>query len=282
MPWMDRFLDKNPIVRLGLPNLGNVTLVATEHMIKRFQSKGVVDPAVVPDYLQHFVDMRNAHPDKVTEVDVLVYTLTTFAAGAETTAIIIRAIFYYALRTPSAYRKLEEEILPAKLGEPAQYNASRALPYLEAVVREGMRMHPAICMPLERYVPSPGLTLPDGRYVPAGTIVGLNPYVMGRNTDVWGTDVDTFRPERWLQNEGESDGSYRERLRLYNAADLTFGGGARICVGRHIAQVEVYKVVATLVKNFEIELSNPKKEWEVVGTWFARQKGLLCNLRRRA
>lgn len=143
-------------------------------------------------------------------------------------------------------------------------------------------MHPGVCMIMERYVPDSGLTLPDGRYVPAGTAVGLNPYVMGRNKDVWGPDVDRFRPERWLQNEGESDGAYRERLRLYNAADLTFGGGSHVCLGRYIAQLEVYKVVATLIRNFEIELSDPEREWEVVGSWFPRQKGLLCNLKRRA
>lgn len=155
-------------------------------------------------------------------------------------------------------------------------------PDLEAAVREGMRMHPSVCMLLERYVPESGLTLPDGRYVPPSTAVGLNPYVIGRNKNIWGPDVDTFRPERWLKNEGESEDSYRERLRLYNAADLTFGGGSHVCLGRYIAQLEVYKVVATLIRNFEIELSDPKREWQVVGSWFPRQKGLLCNLKRRA
>ncbi|KAI1772199.1 cytochrome P450 [Hypoxylon cercidicola] len=281
IPWMDHFLDKNPVVRIGPPNLGNITRIATEHMIKRLQSKDTVDATAMPDYLQHFVDIKNAQPDTVTEVDVIIYLLTTLIAGADTTAITMRAIFYYALRTPGVYRKMEEEVLSAKLGEPAQYSSARALPYLEAAVREGMRMHPGVCMLLERYVPDSGLTLPDGHYVPAGTAVGLNPYVVGRNKDVYGDDVDTFRPERWLKNEGESDDSYRERIRLYNAADLTFGGGSRVCLGRYIAQMEVYKVVATLISRFEIELVDPKQEWEVVGSWFPRQKGLQCNIIKR-
>ncbi|KAI2616509.1 cytochrome P450 [Hypoxylon sp. NC1633] len=282
MPWIDYFLDKNPVVYLGPPTLANITRIAAEHMAKRFQSKGPVDPTITPDYLQHFVNMKNAQPDTFTDLDIMLYLLITLIPGADTTAITIRTIFYYALRNPPAYRKLEEEILAAKLGEPAQYSSSRALPYLEAAVREGMRMHPGICMLLERYVPAPGLNLPDGRYVPAGTAVGLNPYVVGRNTEVWGPDADVFRPERWFQNKGESDDAYRERLRLYNAADLTFGGGSYVCIGRYIAQMEVYKVVAMLITNFEIELSDPDCEWEVVASWFPRQKGLRCNIKRRA
>lgn len=146
-----------------------------------------------------------------------------------------------------------------------------------------MRMHPAVCMLLERYVPQPGLTLPNSnQYIPAGTAVGMNPYVMGRNQSIWGADADEFRPERWLRHDGEDEVSYREQLQLYHAFDLTFGGGARICLGRYLAQAEVYKVVASLVWNFEIELVDPKREGEVVGSWFPRQKGLVCNLRKRS
>jgi cytochrome P450 len=71
-------------------------------------------------------------------------------------------------------------------------------------------------------------------------------------------------------------------MRQFNNADLTFGGGARVCIGRHIAYLEVYKVVATLISSFEIKLADSEREWEVVGSWFPRQKGLICRLSRRA
>jgi cytochrome P450 len=144
-----------------------------------------------------------------------------------------------------------------------------------------MRMHPGISMLLERYVPASGFALPDGRFVPGGVAVGINPYVAGRHRATWGADADTFRPERWLRGRQEPEAAYRERMRLYNSHDLTFGGGLRICIGRHFAIVEVYKVVATLVARFEMELVDPDLEWKVTGIWFARQKGLLCRLKLR-
>lgn len=157
---------------------------------------------------------------------------------------------------------------------------------LEAVAREAMRMHPGVCMLLERYVPPSGLTLPDGSFVPPNTAVGINPYVAGRNQSIWGEDADTFRPERWLRGEApgpkdETEEAYRKRLRLFNASDLTFGGGSRVCIGRNLANMEVYKIVATLVGRYEIELVDPDKEWEVTGSWFPRQKGLICNMKKR-
>jgi cytochrome P450 len=152
---------------------------------------------------------------------------------------------------------------------------------LEAVVREAMRMHPGVCLMMERYVPETGLTLPDGSYVPAGCAVGMNPYIVNRNKTVFGDDADIFRPERWLQGDGETAEAYTERMRLYNAADLTFGGGSRICIGRHFATLEIYKLVPTLLKRYDIELVDPKAQWEVTGSWFPRQKGILCNIKLR-
>jgi cytochrome P450 len=153
---------------------------------------------------------------------------------------------------------------------------------LEAVIRESMRMHPSVAMPLERYVPETGATLPDGSFVPPSTIVGMTPYVVSRNRDIWGADADEFRPERWLQAEGESGAAYQERLQSLNANDLTFGGGSRICLGRHLALVELYKIVATFARRYEMELADPNREWQVRGVWFFRQNGLICKMKKRS
>ena len=145
-----------------------------------------------------------------------------------------------------------------------------------------MRLHPSVPMPLERYVPAPGLALPDGSHVPPGAAVGISPYVAGRNAACFGGDADAFRPERWLRAAGESEAAYGDRVRAARTvADLAFGGGSRVCIGRHLALMELYKMVATLVNRFEIELVDPAREWDVVGRWFFRQKGIICRLRRR-
>ncbi|KAH8204472.1 hypothetical protein TruAng_001388 [Truncatella angustata] len=286
MPFLDFLLDKNPVIRIGPPNLGNVTRIALEHLISRLQGKDEHFDPQVPDFLHYFIDAKKLYPDTVDDSTILGYLLVNLLAGADTTAITIRAIFYFTLKNAAVYSKLEKEVLAAEFGEVAPFSAARALPYLEAVVREAMRLHPGVCMLLERYVPGGGLTLPDGSFVPAGTAVGINPYVVHRNRRVWGDDADAYRPERWLRGEppgpvDETEGAFRERLRLFNASDLTFGGGSRICIGRSLAQMEVYKIVATLVNRYEIEMVDPGKEWEVTGSWFCRQKGLECRLRAR-
>jgi cytochrome P450 len=103
-------------------------------------------------------------------------------------------------------------------------------------------MHPIVGMILERYVPESGLHLPDGSLLPAGVTVGMNPYIIPRNQDIWRDDAEIFRPERWLRDEeqDESDEDYQERLRCMNSADLTFGAGSRICIVKNVALLEVY------------------------------------------
>ncbi|KAF5246229.1 hypothetical protein FAUST_1346 [Fusarium austroamericanum] len=281
MPWLDFLLDKNPLVRIGPPNLGNVTRISLEHLIARLQGKDINYNPKVPDFLQHFIESKETHPDLVNDGIIMGYLLVNLLAGADTTAITIRAIFWYALHNPKVYKKLEEEILAADLADVVSFSSARALPYLEACAREAMRMHPGVCMLLERYVPETGLRLPDGSVVPAGTAVGINPYVSNRNKSIWGKDADTYRPERWLRNEDETETTFKERLRVYNAADLTFGSGSRVCIGRNVAQLELYKIVATLIRKYEISLVDPEAPWVVTGSWFPRQKGLKCYLKKR-
>jgi cytochrome P450 len=183
MPWLDYLLDKNPVMRIGPPNLSNITRVALESLVARVQGKDAHFDPKTPDYLQHFLDSKETHPDLVDDGTIMGYMLVNLVAGADTTAITIRAVFYFCLKHPEAYRRLVSEVRGAgfDVDKAAPYSVARHLPYLEAVVREAMRLHPAVSMLLERYVPDGGLTLPDGGYVPAGTAVGLNPYVIGRN-----------------------------------------------------------------------------------------------------
>ncbi len=283
IPSLDFLLDKNPIMRIGPPNLSNATRIALENLIARLQGKDPHFDPKTPDYLQHFIDSKTENPDLVDDGVIMGYLLVNILAGADTTAITIRAVFYYVLRDPDVYRKLVAEILASDLDpeRPAPYNTARALPYLEAVCREAMRLHPAVAMLLERYVPETGLTLPDGSFVPGGAAVGINPYVVGRNKGVWGPDADEFRPERWLRAKDEGEETYRLRLRQMNGADLTFGGGSRVCTGRNLATLEVYKVVATLVRRYEIQLADPTREWHVTCSWFPRQEGIICKIQRR-
>lgn len=104
------------------------------------------------------------------------------------------------------------------------------LPYLDAVVMEGLRCFPAIPMSLPRYVPAGGRTI-DGYSVPGHTIVSSQAYSMHRIDGTLFPDPDRFDPERWLT----ADGGDAARKRAFFA----FANGGRGCVGKHLALAEM-------------------------------------------
>jgi cytochrome P450 len=122
-------------------------------------------------------------------------------AGSDTTAISLRAFFYYLCKNPRAYKLCVAEILDfdsnGELSEYITYHEAQRLPYFQACMREALRMHPAVGQLLERVVPEGGAIV-EGLEVPAGTIVGMNPWIAARDRTVYGNDAYSYRPERWL------------------------------------------------------------------------------------
>lgn len=283
MPILDRLLDKNPVYRLGPPSFGTITNISIQHLVDRLQGKDSEyhDPSK-PDFLDRFIEAKEKFPDVVDDMQIVSYLMINMIAGADTTGITLNAALYFSLKHPGVWKRLRSEIPandPNSEAAVISYKDAREFPYLNAVIREAMRCHPGVAMPLERYVPEGGLNLPGGLHVPAGCVVGMNPYVVGRNESVWGEDADVFRPERWLRDEKlETEEAFQNRLRLMNNTDLAFGGGSRICIGKHLGLLEVYKVLATLVSRYDIDLVDPKRDWKTHNSFFVRQSGIEVKL----
>ena len=120
--------------------------------------------------------------------------------------------------------KLREEIdAAASVGqwneELPRFSELTKLPYLTAVINESLRLSPSVGGTFTRRVPAGGAVVLTDEIVPAGTLVGVNNWVMGRNRNIYGPDAELFKPERWL------DESNRKELRDY---DFAFGHGARV------------------------------------------------------
>ncbi|KAH9908569.1 cytochrome P450 [Xylariomycetidae sp. FL2044] len=284
MPFLDFWLDKNPVIRLGPPNLDTVARMAVEALVPRLKGEDTNFDPQNPDFLQYFIDSKTTYPEVVDDMTIINYLLLNLIAGADTTAITMRALFFHCLKNRAIWDRLTREVRAAGIGteRPASYQAARAIPYVEAVVRETLRYHPAVSMCMERVVPHYGLDLPDGSSVPPGTLVGVNPYIIGRNRGVFGADADAFRPERWLRGDEETEEAYRDRMVRWNAASMTFGGGSRICLGRHLSQMEVYKIVATLAACYDLELVDPDARLKTVSRWFYRIENdcIICRLKK--
>jgi cytochrome P450 len=113
-------------------------------------------------------------------------------------------------------------------------------------------MHPVIGGILERIVPAEGLTLSDGRFIAPGTKIGISAWVSSRDKSVYGEDSDTYRPERWLRADGESEDEFALRLKRMKEFDFTFGAGRRVCTGQHLASIELHKITATLFSHYDV------------------------------
>lgn len=277
MPILDHLLDKNPIFRMGPPGFNTITATAIQRVQDRVQGKDghIYDPKT-PDYLDRFLEIKKVNPNDVDDFQIISWLMVNLIAGADTTAITIRSAIYYPLKDPRVWKKLVKEVRESTITStiPPEYKDAKALPYVEAVVREALRFLPGVALPIQRYVPKAGFTLPNGDYLPPGTIVGMNPYVSNRNKEVFGHDSHDFRPERWLRDDAnETEDEYQLRLSRMNKCDISFGGGSRICLGQHIGLFQTYKVLVTLVAKYDIELATDK-EWKVINSWFPRQEGL--------
>lgn len=211
--------------------------------------------------------------------DIVVHLSGNVFAGSDTTAIALRAIIYFLCRHPDCMDRLVAEIDHAdkqsSLSHPISYKeATTLLPYLGAVIKESIRLHPSVGLLMERHVPAEGLST-SGHFIPGGTIVGINPWVTNRDATIFAPEPEAFDPDRWLNAPNE------QRKQMDTVFELNFGAGSRKCIGRNISWIEMMKVVPELLRRFRVELTHPEQEWKVVNHWFVQQEGLICDLRRR-
>ncbi|KAI0592379.1 benzoate 4-monooxygenase cytochrome p450 [Pyrenophora tritici-repentis] len=269
IPHLDKWLGKNPKWPRSLYKFDDFAVAAgfsVERFMERMQNPELGNGK--NDFLNGFLEAKKEFPELVTDNEVIGYMIINVLGGADTLAIVIKAIFYHILKSPAAKARLVQELLSAHLSYPAPYKTIEQLPYLDACIKEGLRMHPVVGHILERVVPATGLTLSNGITLPPGTIVGVNPWVMHYKESIFGAQPHTFRPERWMRDENEEQAVYDARIKNMKEADMVFGGGNRICLGKPLALVEVYKVVATLFAKYKIDLEDANKEWDLHKQWF--------------
>jgi cytochrome P450 len=176
----------------------------------------------------------------MSDSDVCSQLLTLLVAGHETTATTMAWAFYGLHRDPGTLRRAREEI--ASLGpepEPAQL---AALPYLQAVADETLRLHPLLG--------EAARTVKDrysfqGYEIPAGVTVAVSIIMIHSDPELY-PEPQRFRPERFLERKfGPSE-------------HVPFGGGHRRCIGAAFAMNEIKIVLGTLLPRFELELAEDR------------------------
>jgi cytochrome P450 len=151
-------------------------------------------------------------------------------AGADSTAIALRSVFYYMMKNPRTLKNARSEVDAAfaegKLTSPIQHNQAAKLIYVNAVIREAFRLFSPFAVSQQRYSPPQGIAL-VGTHIPGGWRIGCNPAVSHHHKEVFGEDTNSFRPERWIDNSPE-------QIKLMNKCMQHFGAGTRRCTGQHV------------------------------------------------
>lgn len=261
---LDRLLLKNPILRLlDKYNIRSFTFPVVKFAQARMSERlseiesQKLSPTPNPsntrgDLLSMFLKAKHSNPHFFNDSRVLTMAVSMAFAGSETTAISMAAVFYHLLKTPNCHAKLLTELDQAvatglienRTSGLVSWAESQRLPYLDACIKEAFRLHPAAGLPLERVVPPGGADI-CGERIPAGTIVGCNAWVIHRRAEIFGADVESFRPERWLEADKES-------RKTMEGTMFQFGMGARTCIGKNISLLEIYKAVPSFLRRFEV------------------------------
>ncbi|KAI0399660.1 benzoate 4-monooxygenase cytochrome P450 [Xylaria palmicola] len=228
-------------------------------------------PTAKPDMLNNFIQLQKAQPDNLSTREIIGAMYINLMAGHDVLAVSIRAVLYYVARNPAVEKRLRAELAAWGPGT-IPYTELSKLPYLDAVILESLRIHGNLGLVNERVTP-PGGAVIDGYRIPGGTIVGINPWVIHRNTSIFGEDVDAFRPERWLDGSEESVMEMKRNL-------FSFGAGPRMCIGKNIAMMQLCKFLSEFYRRFEAKLAEPEKDWDVIGNWVTKQTGMDMYLTR--
>ncbi|KAI1281580.1 cytochrome P450 [Xylaria sp. FL0933] len=230
-------------------------------------------------FVSKFLAKYEVNPETFSMDHVLAGCTANMAAGSDTTGVTLSAILYFLLTHPQCLQELRAEIeefrAKGPLSDSFGFKDTQQMPYLQAVIKESLRMHPATGLPLERVVPEGGATI-CGHSFPAGTIVGINSWVAHRNQQVFGADADEFRPERWLMSD-------TDKLAAMNRQWIPFGVGSRTCIGRHISTLEISKLIPRIVLGFDFKLStkNAKDSWSTLNYWFVKPHGFEVKVKAR-
>lgn len=179
--------------------------------------------------------------ETMTQPQLLDELVTILMAGHETTSNALAWTLYRLSMHPDVARRVRQELHEVLADRPPALEDLRKLVYLDAVLKESMRLHPPVWI-MDRYAEADDVL--GGYAVPKGTTVITSPYVTHRHPGYW-SNPEGFDPDRWFTPEVK---------KLPKLAYFPFSVGQRKCVGDTLALLEAPLILATLLQKFAPEL----------------------------
>ncbi|KAL0719113.1 hypothetical protein Bca4012_068437 [Brassica carinata] len=188
---------------------------------------------------------------KITRNHIKAFFVELFVGGTDTSVQTTQWTMAEILNNPNVLGKLREEI-DSVVGRSRLFQETDLpnLPYLQAVVKEGLRIHPPGPLVVRTF--QEGCEM-KGYYIPEKTTLVINAYAVMRDPDSW-EDPDEFKPERFL--------SLKEDEKELALKYLPFGGGRRGCPGGNLSQIFVGSAIAVMVQCFEWKIEGGEVNME--------------------
>jgi cytochrome P450 len=166
--------------------------------------------------------------------------MTLLLAGHETTANSLAWTLYLLGKHPDIQEKLRDEVTAAMAGEVPTMPELTKMPYAKMVLEESMRLIPPVAAIGRQNIEADEL---GGHPIKPDTKVNLVQWVIHRHPKYWDKPLE-FIPER-----------FADKSKHHPYAYFPFGGGARVCVGEHMAMMEGVALLATMIRNFRFQLA---------------------------
>ncbi|BFZ03334.1 hypothetical protein BsWGS_06373 [Bradybaena similaris] len=250
-----KFLQYLPGDMFGAKSIGRKAKFILENFASRFvRRKGYQEYDV--NNLDNFVSLyvfemnkkiKSGEPTTMSEENLIKTVFDLFGAGMETMSTSLLWCVLYMVHYPEVqekvYLEIEKEVGVVRL--PNMSDKSR-LPYMNAVIMEVQRISSIVPLNLTRFC-SKNITI-GGYTVPAGTqiIPSLDSILFDKK--IWGDDVDSFKPERFLDED---------RKVRYPEQFVPFSLGKRMCIGEAMAKMELFMFFGAMIQKFKFIAPDP-------------------------
>ncbi|KAJ7434801.1 cytochrome P450 [Mycena galericulata] len=196
---------------------------------------------------------------ELSATQIRIHAKSILLAGFATTASSIKWALVELSVHPEKQDRLRAELLSFSTADPSNDDlTSLALPYLDAVVREALRLHPILnesprvaleddILPLLNPVRTASGALIDKIPIRKGTVLTTSLYYTNTAKSIWGADAAEFNPERWL--DGKDVPVYAKEYPGYHHT-MVFSDGPRTCLGKGFALAEMKIVLSLLIRKF--------------------------------
>ncbi|KAE9395133.1 cytochrome P450 [Gymnopus androsaceus JB14] len=259
-------VPSSPPLMKPMTRIGQGLINESKAELKAFGEKDTVSrPKDLLSLLVRSNLSESAKQQRLSDEDILSQVPTFIVAGHETTSTAVAWSLYALTQHPLIQTKLRQECLSLGTEEPTMEQLN-SLPYLDAVVRESLRVHPPApvlqrvareddVLPLQHpFTDKDGIVHTEIR-IRKGQVVIIPIAEINRDKAIWGQDASDFKPERW-ENLPDTSSS----MPGIWGHQLTFFAGNRACIGYRFSIIEMKALLFTLIKAFEFELAVPKED----------------------